>query len=154
MKNTLDVLGLIHEAYIEIDDEEHPNSKERWLRRQMAHAYGIAIGRALELGEMQDLLRMLRDRVHLPRCMLESISMIIERPNFPQKAGVRSTYSIAEERLLCRVLRRRVYIEGMPITHFFNEWEEKHGIKAHTFKRIWRRHEMELQQVKRGRVHN
>ena len=150
MKQKTDILVLIDEAYAAIDQEEHPNSKERWLRRQMAHAYCIAIGRALELGQMDYLYQMLKGEVPIPSCMLPAIATLSARPTFPQKSGVRSTFSKAEEILLCRVLRHRVFGEGMRITHFFSEWEDRFGVKTHTYKRIWRRHQIALTEAPRN----
>jgi hypothetical protein len=144
MKQTNDILVLIGEAYAAIDQEEQPNSHERWLRRQMAHAYGFAIDRALELGHMDDLYRMLKAEVPIPSCMLPVIAKLIARPTFPQKSGARATFSRAEKTLMCGALKHHVFAEGMRITHFYNEWEERFGVKVHTFKRIWREHKSAL----------
>jgi hypothetical protein len=140
MKQTKDILALIDDAYAAIDHEEDPNSKERWHRRQMAHAYGIAIGRALELGQMDDLYQMLKGEVSIPSCMLPAIAKLMARPTFAQKSGARATFSNAEKTLMCRALMHQVYVEGRRITHVYNEWEERFGVKVHTFKRIWREH--------------
>lgn len=144
MKQTKDILALIGEAYAAIDQEEHPNSKERWLRRQMAHAYGIAIGRALELGQMDDLYQMLKGEVPIPSCMLPAIAKLMARSTCAQKSGARATFSKAEKTLMCRALMHQVYGEGRRITHVYNEWEERFGVKVHTFKRIWREYKSAL----------
>jgi hypothetical protein len=76
--------------------------------------------------------------------MLPAIAKLIAQPTFSQKSGARATFSKAEKILMCGALKHHVFGEGMRITHFYDEWEERFGVKAHTFKRIWREHKSAL----------
>ena len=140
MEHKYDILALIGKAYEQTEAEEVKGTKAYWLRRQYDHAYGLALADALEKGSTNVLQKMLRDEIRVPDCMLPLIADVIARPLLPQKAGIKSTFNSAYERLLYRHMRHMVQVQKKRITHVYIEFAESFSLPEHTLKRIWRKH--------------